>query len=332
MNKNESSLALKMEGKFDKKVITYKKLISPQPKIILKKNINISNIIKEKTLEEKCEELKKISEKIHKANKKKIKENKIKDDEIERLNNEIEKYTLSNFELESEIEKKLEQRIKLERNQKKYADYCNTIKIKYKNFSEIMIEYQNEIKKMKEETEKIKEEYENKIKQIDQENNQLENEIKNKTNLCNKQEKIIKENEQTIRSLERQIHEQKDAFQARSLQNKNSYEELENKYSFLQRKIYELQMNCEIGKRSGLEGIKNENKNEDEIEVIEKEIIQYQKSNELLNKQLEQLNIEWNQLQEKVKADDKKNKFRIKFNDDKNRTLKIKRNKSMNNL
>ena len=73
-------------------------------------------------LEEKiainCSEMKAIAEKIHKANLQKTQENKIKDDEIDLLNEEIRKIMLTNFDLQTSIQKELELRHTYETEQR----------------------------------------------------------------------------------------------------------------------------------------------------------------------------------------------------------------------
>ena len=118
-----------------------------------------------------CSEMKAIAEKIHKANLQKTQENKIKDDEIDLLNEEIRKIMLTNFDLQTSIQKELELRHTYETEQRKIANYCNDLSLKFRNMEKTIADYENTVKSMKKQNEDLADAYDKKIEEIDKENN-----------------------------------------------------------------------------------------------------------------------------------------------------------------
>ena len=108
-----------------------------RPKSKEMKNFPVNQKLEEDNFEQKiafnCSEMKEIAEKIHRANVIKTQENKIKDEEIDALNEEIRQIMLTNFDLQSAIQKELELRHTYETEQRKIANYCNDLSAKFRN-------------------------------------------------------------------------------------------------------------------------------------------------------------------------------------------------------
>ena len=98
-----------------------KNRIRPKPKEILPLNPKSEEDNYEQKIAFNCSEMKEIAEKIHRANVIKTQENKIKDDEIDALNEEIRQLMITNFDLQSAIQKELELRHTYETEQRKIA-------------------------------------------------------------------------------------------------------------------------------------------------------------------------------------------------------------------
>ena len=253
--------------------------------------------IGERELRKKCEELKKLAEKIHKVNILKRKENKIKDAEIDSLNNKIEKLNLNNYDLELAIQKELELRNKYEKEQKRIADYCNSLKKKFDNMEKTIQDYENTIKSMNQENVKLQETYEKKIEEIELNNTKLEKKIEDRINLYNQQKKEIIQNQSKIENLTKEIEQQKNAFNERFMLNKIRYDELEKKFSSIQKKLYELQMVLDIKKTESKNARIEKSKGKvDEIEIIEKKIKDYENNNAKLTTQIAELTKQWKEM------------------------------------
>ena len=247
----------------------------------------------EKQLEMKCAELKEMAEKIHKANELKSKENRIKDNEIDTLNDEIEKVMLNNYDLEMAISKELELRNKYESEQRRIANYCNDLKCKFRNMQKTIKDYEDSIAAMKEENKKLSDEYDRKIAEIEKENKNIVKKIDDRIELFNHQKRVIIENENKVDLLVKEIETQKNVFEERAMLNKIKYSELEKQYSALQKKVYEMQMNCEIRK---VENIGKKNKSALGQVEIEKQIQEYEISNEKLVNQIKELTKTWKEM------------------------------------
>ena len=247
----------------------------------------------EKQLEMKCAELKEMAEKIHKANELKSKENRIKDNEIDTLNDEIEKVMLNNYDLEMAISKELELRNKYESEQRRIANYCNDLKCKFRNMQKTIKDYEDSIAAMKEENKKLSDEYEKKIAEIEKENKSIVKKIDDRIELFNHQKRVIIENENKVDLLIKEIETQKNVFEERAMLNKIKYSELEKQYSSLQKKVYEMQMNCEIRK---VENTGKKNKSALGQVDIEKQIQEYEISNEKLVNQIKELTKTWKEM------------------------------------
>lgn len=208
-------------------------------------------------LEEKiainCSEMKAIAEKIHKANLQKTQENKIKDDEIDLLNEEIRKIMLTNFDLQTQIQKELELRHTYETEQRKIANYCNDLSLKFRNMEKTIADYESTVKSMKKQNEDLADAYDKKIEEIDKENKKLQKRIDDRIELYNHQKNEIYEKTAKVDLLGVEIQRQKDLFNERNIMNKNKFEELQNKYKEMLKKVYELQLGIGLKKLTGSE-------------------------------------------------------------------------------
>ena len=207
-------------------------------------------------LEEKiainCSEMKAIAEKIHKANLQKTQENKIKDDEIDLLNEEIRKIMLTNFDLQTQIQKELELRHTYETEQRKIANYCNDLSLKFRNMEKTIADYESTVKSMKKQNEDLADAYDKKIEEIDKENKKLQKRIDDRIELYNHQKNEIYEKTAKVDLLGVEIQQQKDLFNERNIMNKNKFEELQNKYKEMLKKVYELQWGIGLKKADGV--------------------------------------------------------------------------------
>jgi chromosome segregation ATPase len=245
----------------------------------------------EKILEKKCHELKELADKIHKANEQKALKNKIKDKEIDDLNDQIHNIMLTNYDLEVAITKELQLRNTYENEQRKIAAYCNDLRAKFENMEKTINDYENAISNLKQENKDIAEAYEKKIEEIDNENKKTVKKIDDRIDLYNKQKREILENENKIENLLKEIEQQKNTFNERSMINKIKYEELEKKFNDLQKKVYELQMNTDIKKTERIKKKQKEKEKEknNEMEKIEQKIKDYEENNEKLMGQINEL-------------------------------------------
>ena len=207
-------------------------------------------------LEEKiainCSEMKAIADKIHKANLQKTQENKIKDDEIDLLNEEIRKIMLTNFDLQTAIQKELELRHTYETEQRKIANYCNDLSLKFRNMEKTIADYEATVKSMKKQNEDLANAYDKKIEEIDKENKKLQKRIDDRIELYNHQKNEIYEKKAKVDLLGVEIQRQKDLFNERNTMNKNKFEELQNKYKEMLKKVYELQLGIGLKKADGI--------------------------------------------------------------------------------
>ena len=199
-----------------------------------------------------CSEMKAIAEKIHKANLQKTQENKIKDDEIDLLNEEIRKIMLTNFDLQTSIQKELELRHTYETEQRKIANYCNDLSLKFRNMEKTIADYENTVKSMKKQNEDLADAYDKKIEEIDKENKKLQKRIDDRIELYNHQKNEIYEKTAKVDILGVEIQRQKDLFNERNIMNKNKFEELQNKYKEMLKKVYELQLGIGLKKADGV--------------------------------------------------------------------------------
>ena len=251
----------------------------------------------EKQLELKCAELKEMAEKIHKANELKTKQNLIKDKEIDALNEEIQKIMVNNYDLELAISKELELRNKYESEQKRIANYCNDLKYKFRNMQETIQNYEDSITAMKEENAKLSDEYDKKISEIEKENQKIVKKIDDRIELFEHQKRVIEENENKVEMLLKEIETQKNVFEERAALNKVRYSELEKQYSNLQKKVYEMQMNCELRKNEIVPKSSKKNKDGELNQVdIEKQIQEYEENNEKLVQQIKELTKTWKEM------------------------------------
>ncbi len=262
---------------------THKKVVKP-------KDIHSSPRSPKKeidNLEEKiainCSEMKAIAEKIHKANLQKTQENKIKDDEIDLLNEEIRKIMLTNFDLQTSIQKELELRHTYETEQRKIANYCNDLSLKFRNMEKTIADYETTVKSMKKQNEDLADAYDKKIEEIDKENKKLQKRIDDRIDI-----------------LGVEIQRQKDLFNERNIMNKNKFEELQNKYKEMLKKVYELQLGIGLKKADGIgkvgDNLTPEEIKKKQIKEIEKKIEDCEQNNDELVEEINELNKQYKEM------------------------------------
>lgn len=200
---------------------------------------------------------------------------------------------MNNYDLEIAIAKELELRNKYESEQKRIAHYCNDLKGKFKNVDKTINDYESTIASMKEENIKLAEAYDKKIEQIEKENKKIVTRIDDRIDVFNHQKAAIIENETKVDDLLKEIDQQKLVFEERAMLNKIKYDELEKKYANLQKKIYEMQINCEIKKAENIQCEKRVTIAQNEKGDIQNQIKEYEESNEKLTSQINELTKQW---------------------------------------
>ena len=259
-------------------------------------------------LEEKiainCSEMKAIAEKIHKANLQKTQENKIKDDEIDLLNEEIRKIMLTNFDLQTSIQKELELRHTYETEQRKIANYCNDLSLKFRNMEKTIADYENTVKSMKKQNEDLADAYDKKIEEIDKENKKLQKRIDDRIELYNHQKNEIYEKTAKVDILSVEIKRQKDLFNERNIMNKNKFDELQNKYKEMLKKVYELQLGIGLKKADGIgkvgDSLSPEEIKKKQIKEIEKKIEDCEQNNDELVEEINELNKQYKEMSKSI--------------------------------
>ena len=259
-------------------------------------------------LEEKiainCSEMKAIAEKIHKANLQKTQENKIKDDEIDLLNEEIRKIMLTNFDLQTQIQKELELRHTYETEQRKIANYCNDLSLKFRNMEKTIADYESTVKSMKKQNEDLADAYDKKIEEIDKENKKLQKRIDDRIELYNHQKNEIYEKTAKVDLLGVEIQRQKDLFNERNIMNKNKFEELQNKYKEMLKKVYELQLGIGLKKADGVgkvgDSLTPEEIKKKQIQEIEKKIEDCEQNNDELVEEINELNKQYKEMSKSI--------------------------------
>ena len=247
-----------------------------------------------------CSEMKEIAEKIHKANLLKTQENKIKDEEIDNLNEEIRQIMLTNFDLQTAIQKELELRHTYENEQRKIANYCNDLSAKFRNMEKTISDYENTVQSMKKQNEDLADAYDKKIEEIDKENKKLQKRIDDRIELYNHQKDEIYEKTAKVDNLGVEIQRQKDLFNERNIMNRNKFDELQNKYKDMLKKVYELQMGIGLKKADGIskvgEILSPEEVKRLQIKEIEKKIESCEQNNEELVEEINQLNRQYKEM------------------------------------
>ncbi len=247
-----------------------------------------------------CSEMKEIAEKIHRANVLKTQENKIKDEEIDALNEEIRQIMLTNFDLQSAIQKELELRHTYETEQRKIANYCNDLSAKFRNMEKTISDYENTIQMMKKQNEDLADAYDKKIEEIDKENKKLQKRIDDRIELYNHQKDEIYEKTAKVDNLGVEIQRQKDLFNERNLMNRNKFDELQSKYKDMLKKVYELQLGIGLKKADGIskvgEILSPEEIKKLQIKEIEKKIETCEQNNEELVEEINELNKQYKEM------------------------------------
>ena len=247
-----------------------------------------------------CSEMKEIADKIHRANVLKTQENKIKDEEIDALNEEIRQIMITNFDLQSAIQKELELRHTYETEQRKIANYCNDLSAKFRNMEKTIRDYENTVQMMKKQNEDLADAYDKKIEEIDKENKKLQKRIDDRIELYNHQKDEIYEKTAKVDNLGVEIQRQKDLFNERNIMNRNKFDELQNKYKDMLKKVYELQLGIGLKKADGIskvgEILSPEEIKKLQIKEIEKKIENCEQNNEELVEEINELNKQYKEM------------------------------------
>ena len=274
----------------------------------LNKKNEEENENKDDNIEEKivfnCSEMKEIAEKIHRANVLKNQENKIKDDEIDILNEEIHKIMLTNYDLQTAIHKELELRQAYETEQRRIANYCNELSYKFRNMEKTISDYENTVQSMKKQNAELADAYDKKIEEIDKENRKLQKRIDDRIELYNHQKNEIYEKTAKVDLLGVEIQRQKDLFNERNIMNKNKFEELQNKYKEMLKKVYELQLGIGLKKADGVgkvgDSLTPEEIKKKQIQEIEKKIEDCEQNNDELVEEINELNKQYKEMSKSI--------------------------------
>ena len=272
----------------------------PKPKELLPLNPKSEEDNYEQKIAFNCSEMKEIAEKIHRANVIKTQENKIKDDEIDALNEEIRQLMITNFDLQSAIQKELELRHTYETEQRKIANYCNDLSSKFRNMEKTISDYENTVQSMKKQNEDLADAYDKKIEEIDKENKKLQKRIDDRIELYNHQKDEIYEKSAKVDNLGVEIKRQKDLFNERNIMNRTKFDELQNKYKDMLKKVYELQMGIGLKKADGIskvgEILSPEEVKKLQIKEIEKKIETCEQNNDELVEEINELNKQYKEM------------------------------------
>ena len=207
---------------------------------------------------------------------------------------------LTNFDLQTAIQKELEQRHIYETEQRKIANYCNDLSAKFRNMEKTISDYENTVQSMKKQNEDLADAYDKKIEEIDKENKKLQKRIDDRIELYNHQKDEIYEKTAKVDNLGVEIQRQKDLFNERNIMNRNKFDELQNKYKDMLKKVYELQMGIGLKKADGIskvgETLSPEEIKRLQIKEIEKKIENCEKNNDELVEEINELNKQYKEM------------------------------------
>ena len=244
-------------------------------------------------LVKKENELKAVNVLFKKVNNQKEKENVFKDKEIEELNDRIQQLRVKNYDLDMAIANELKIKTQMQLEQNRIAHYCNDIKKKFDNSEKTIENYENTIAKMQNENEQLAQKYDIDLDDLERVNKKLISQIDEKINLFNKQKTMLLGSETKLSDIQGEIDQQRKTFEDRAAINKIKYDELEKKYSNLQKKIYNLQMNAELRRKDKMSQAKKMKGDFTEKEELEKQIEEFNKKNQELTEQINNVNKEW---------------------------------------
>lgn len=244
-------------------------------------------------LVKKENELKAVNVLFKKVNNQKEKENVFKDKEIEELNDRIQQLRVKNYDLDMAIANELKIKTQMQLEQNRIAHYCNDIKKKFDNSEKTIENYENTIAKMQNENEQLAQKYDIDLDDLERVNKKLISQIDEKINLFNKQKTMLLGSETKLSDIQGEIDQQRKTFEDRAAINKIKYDELEKKYSNLQKKIYNLQMNAELRRKDKMSQAKKMKGDFNEKEELEKQIEEFNKKNQELTEQINNVNKEW---------------------------------------
>ena len=207
---------------------------------------------------------------------------------------------ITNFDLQSAIQKELELRHTYETEQRKIANYCNDLSSKFRNMEKTISDYENTVQSMKKQNEDLADAYDKKIEEIDKENKKLQKRIDDRIELYNHQKDEIYEKSAKVDNLGVEIKRQKDLFNERNIMNRTKFDELQNKYKEMLKKVYELQMGIGLKKADGIskvgEILSPEEVKKLQIKEIEKKIETCEQNNDELVEEINELNKQYKEM------------------------------------
>jgi chromosome segregation ATPase len=161
-------------------------------------------------------------------------------------------------------------------------------------------DYENTVKSMKKQNEDLADAYDKKIEEIDKENKKLQKRIDDRIELYNHQKNEIYEKTAKVDILGVEIQRQKDLFNERNIMNKNKFEELQNKYKEMLKKVYELQLGIGLKKADGVgkvgDNLTPEEIKKKQIKEIEKKIEDCEQNNDELVEEINELNKQYKEM------------------------------------
>jgi len=246
---------------------------------------NISSQIKNKTIE--YDEKQNLFNKYKTIQTEKL--NKI-DNDINEKTNLINSLLVKIYNIDVNTKKELALRNKYENEQIRITNYCNDLKRKHSNIEQTKVDYENKIELLKYQNQQLAKEYDLKINTLNNENRNLNEQITDRINLYNNNKTEIVLYQNRIKEVLNEIEEQRIKFKEKEQVNNIKYEELENKFMNLQKKIYDLQMNNDLRKTELIKNRRIQKKIYNEKEDLENELKQLQNSNKELEKQIEKMN------------------------------------------
>ena len=203
---------------------------------------------------------------------------------------------IKNYDLDLAIEKEKDIRNKCDLEKIRIANYCNDIKNKFANVDKTIRTYEETINDMKMENERLANEYDSKIEEMEKTNNKIVKRIDNRIDVFNAQKDEIIEWENKVTQVKEEIEKQKNDFSEKMMVHKIRYDELEKKYTQLQKKIYDIQIDFEIKKAESSGVFKKQTEKVNEKDTYERTLTQLNIDNQSLENQIEEMNSQWKQL------------------------------------
>ena len=161
-------------------------------------------------------------------------------------------------------------------------------------------DYEKTVKSMKKQNEELADAYDKKIEEIDRENKKLQKRIDDRIELYNHQKNEIYEKTTRVDKLGVEIKRQKDLFNERNIINRNKFDDLQNKYKEMLRKVNELQLGIGLKKADGISKIGQflspQERKKLQIKEIEKKILSCEQLNNELVEEINELNKQYKEM------------------------------------